>query len=137
MDTVKKQNRILLAEDDEEMRKLIKQSLERKHYEVTECSNGYEFFARMLDLIKTGHCLNQDLIISDIRMPGWTGFEVLEAVHRNKECPPIILITAFGDKEVHAEAKRLGIAAIFDKPFEIKDLLLKVNEIIGGHIKEK
>ncbi len=132
MDT-QNNKRILLAEDDEEMRKLIKRALQHQGYEVTECMNGYELFARLLALVESGQCLNHDLIVSDIRMPGWTGLEVFEGVHKHKECPPVILITAFGDKETHARAQHLGVAAVFDKPFEIADLLNKVNEIVTSN----
>lgn len=65
-----------------------------------------------------------DLIISDIRMPGFTGLEVLEGLR--DECAPrigetpITLLTAFGDLEVHADAERLG-AVVFDKPFDLDE----------------
>jgi CheY-like chemotaxis protein/ribosome-associated translation inhibitor RaiA len=123
--------RILLAEDDDEMRKLIKRALQHQGYEVTECMNGYELFARLLALVESGQCLNHDLIVSDIRMPGWTGLEIFEGVHKYEECPPVILITAFGDKDTHTRAQQLGVAAVFDKPFEIADLLNKINEIVA------
>lgn len=131
MTNTQKKHRVLLAEDDDEMRKLIKHALQHQGYEVTECSNGYELFARLLELIKAGQCLDHDLVISDIRMPGWTGLEVFEGVHEHEGCPPIILITAFGDKETHAKAQQLGVTAVFDKPFEIEDLLAKVHEIVA------
>ena len=51
----------------------------------------------------------------------------------------MILITAFGDDETHSKANMLGAAAVFDKPFEIEDLLAKVNEIMEPitHAKDK
>jgi DNA-binding response OmpR family regulator len=63
-------------------------------------------------------------------MPGVTGLEVLEGTREYKEFPPMILITAFGDEETHDQARRLGAAAIFDKPFDIDELLAKVREIL-------
>ncbi len=120
----------MIAEDDVEMRKLIKRALEHQGYAVTECGDGYELFARLLALVETGQGLEQDLIISDIRMPGWTGIELLEEFNKKTGCPPVVLITAFGDQKIHDEAKRLGVAAVFDKPFEITDLIAKVNELI-------
>ena len=44
--------------------------------------------------------------------------------------PPIILITAFGDKETHMQAERLGAVALFDKPFDIDEMLKKVHAIL-------
>ena len=70
------------------------------------------------------------MIISDIRMPGLTGIEILEGLHTLESFPPMILITAFSDEETHAKAHRLEAAAIFDKPFDIEDLLAKVREIL-------
>jgi DNA-binding NtrC family response regulator len=68
-------------------------------------------------------------IVSDVRMPGATGLVVLEGVQLFDELPPMILITAFGDKETHAEAHRLGAAATLDKPFAASELLAKVREV--------
>ena len=82
------------------------------------------------DYLFLGETTGFDLIISDIRMPGITGIEVLEGLHAHENCPPMILITAFGDKETHAQAHRLGAAAIFDKPFDIEDLLANVRETL-------
>lgn len=120
---------VLLAEDDDEMRKLLAETLSREGYEVTECHNGVEFLMELEPLIAKQGPVNFDIIISDIRMPGITGLEMLEELHERKELPPMILITAFGDSETHAQAKRFGAAAIFDKPFEIDDLLAKVREV--------
>ena len=64
-------------------------------------------------------------------MPGFTGLEILKVMYQYENCPPTILITAFGDEEIHAEAIRLGAAAMFDKPFEIDDLLANIHEIVS------
>ena len=64
--------------------------------------------------------MEYDLIISDIRMPGVTGLEVLEGASQTDGFPPMILITAFGNEETHEQAERLGAVAFLDKPFEIE-----------------
>jgi CheY-like chemotaxis protein len=71
-----------------------------------------------------------DLIVSDIRMPGVTALEVVEGVQQYGGLPPIILITAFGDKDTHMRAYELGVAAVFDKPFEFDGLLAKARELV-------
>jgi FixJ family two-component response regulator len=63
-------------------------------------------------------------------MPGVSGLEVLEGMHNIESFPPMILITAFGDDRIHEEAARLGAAAIFDKPFQIDDLLSKGKSLV-------
>jgi DNA-binding response OmpR family regulator len=90
-----------------------------------------------VDLIGQLRCLEEpsrpndfDLIISDIRMPGVNGLSVLEGLREFKGVPPIILITAFGDEQTHADAERLGAAAVINKPFEITELLSTAREIL-------
>lgn len=128
---LKKAPRLLLAEDDFDMRTLLAWSFRRTGYEVVECPDG----VRLLDfLFSSDPPVNSgdfDLIVSDIRMPGVTGLEVLEGTHELKGFPPMILITAFGDRETHEKARRLGAAAILDKPFEIEDLLARARAIVS------
>lgn len=122
---------ILLAEDDVEMRKTLSGVLRASGYQVVECADG-------LDLLKMfgasriqAQCSRYyDLVISDIRMPGLSGMEFLEGFHGKESFPPVILITAFGDTETHAKAKQLGAIAVFDKPFEVEDLLAIVGETV-------
>lgn len=123
--------RVLLAEDDNDMRKLLALSLRKYGYEVVECTNG----TQLLDYIGSFFFPYKEteafhLIISDIRMSGVTGLEVLEGMHMYKTFPPMVLITAFGDEETHAQAHKFGAAAIFDKPFDIDELLARVQEIV-------
>ena len=122
--------RVLLAEDDEELRKLLTWSLHKEGYKVTECTDGMVLLNYLDGYLFLGEANGFDLIISDIRMPGITGIEILEGLHTHENFLPMILITAFGDEETHAQAHRLGAAAIFDKPFDIADLQAKVREIL-------
>jgi len=122
--------RILLAEDDYDMRILLAWSLRESGYEVVECPDGIHLLDHVGSFFPPADPEDFDLIISDIRMPGVTGLEVLEGTREYKGFPPMILITAFGDEETHEQARRLGAVAIFDKPFDIDDLLTKVREIV-------
>ena len=125
-------NRVLLAEDDREMRALLALSLRKYGYDVVECADGVSLLTHLAAyLLPTEYNREQfDLIISDIRMPGVTGMEVLEGRPEIAEFPPMILITAFGDEETHRSAKKYGAAAMFDKPFDVDDLLEKVRSIL-------
>jgi DNA-binding response OmpR family regulator len=124
--------RILLAEDDDEMRTLLSQSLCDAGYEVEELANGLELMEHLSSYLVEGSRVDLDLIISDIRMPWVDGLEVLRAIGQCIGYPPVILITAFGDDAVHTEASRLGAAAIMDKPFDVEELLARVREMIRG-----
>jgi two-component system response regulator (stage 0 sporulation protein F) len=124
---------ILLAEDDEEMRKLLALMLRKEGYRVFECMDGLSLLDMLSPYFLPGQeHENFDLIISDIRMPGVTGLEILTGANELDDFPPIILITAFGDKEVHMQAERLGAAALFDKPFDLDEMMKRVAEILSA-----
>lgn len=128
---------ILLAEDDLEMRRMLTWSLHEEGYEVTECDDGY-CLMKQLGLMGPLEKIHRfDLIISDIRMPGVTGMQVLESIREFEDFPPMILITAFGDSSTHAQAQKLGAAALLDKPFDIVDLFAKIAEVIRPQLPSK
>jgi len=129
----KKIPHILLAEDNHEMRTLLSMSLRKNGYEVTEFADGHHMldYYFCADPVQTDAAV--DLIISDIRMPFLTGMEILEGLHNSEGFPPIILITAFGDEETHKQAYMLGAAAVFDKPFDIEELINKVQTITPSY----
>jgi CheY-like chemotaxis protein len=120
---------ILLADDDPEVRRLIADALRKTGSRIIEAESGNDMLAQLQERAysKAGF----DLIISDVRMPGFTGVELLEALRYiakptddytpHLDDTPIILITAFCDGEVRDRARRLG-ATLFSKPFDIDDL---------------
>jgi len=124
--------RILIAEDDGEMRFLLSWSLRRQGYAVTECSDGFRMLDRLSFFLHPEEDgLEQiDLIISDIRMPGISGLSIVKGLRDCEGFPPVILITAFGSEETHAIASELGVAAMFDKPFDLENLLAAVRRIL-------
>ena len=122
--------RVLLAEDDREMRTLLARALRKASYDVTECADGVELLDYLAPFILSEGHVEVDLIITDIRMPGVTGMSILQGAQEINGFPPMILITAFGDEETHTKAKGLGATAIFDKPFNIDELLAKIRGIV-------
>ena len=124
---------VLLAEDDREMRTLIGRALKKEGYQVTEAADGADLVSHLGDTIENrqeDRAERYDLIISDIRMPGVFGLTVLEGMQDINGVPPIILITAFGDAETHDAAKKLGAAALLDKPFKMAELMARVRQIV-------
>ena len=123
---------VLLAEDDEELRRFLSEVLQKKGYRVTEAQSGDDLLDRLWERSRREGKF--DLIVSDVRMPGFTGLEVLDGLR--DECDPsigdtpVIFITAFGDSEVHAEADRLG-AIVFDKPFDVDELCAYAAEVLN------
>ncbi|NQU24519.1 MAG: response regulator [Candidatus Nealsonbacteria bacterium] len=126
---------VLLAEDDDDMRALLVRAFLREGYHVTECLHGVDLLVHLESFlcpqdISPEQWEDFDLIVSDIRMPGVTALEVIEGIQQYGGLPPIILITAFGDRDTHMRACELGTAAVFDKPFEFDDLLAKALELV-------
>jgi two-component system response regulator (stage 0 sporulation protein F) len=114
--------RILLAEDDGAMRAMLARVLRRAGLEVVEARNGSETL-ELLAYAFEGCEGRFDLVISDVRMPGYDGLNVLASIRELPNRAPLILITAFGTAAAHATARRLGAFAMLDKPFELADLL--------------
>jgi len=122
--------RLLLAEDDLELRKLLADVLRGDGHEVSEARDGNE----LLDMLSgSPRNVAQEpfaLVISDVRMPGLTAFDVLSRLQRVLIDTPVILITAFGDQTTHLRAQRLGASRVFDKPFDFDDLRTAVDELL-------
>lgn len=124
-------SRILLAEDDAEMRALVSGDLRRAGYSVVECADGAALLRR-LDAESRTEGSGVDLVIADVRMPELTGLEVLERMRGVDPFTPYIVVTAFGSPETRRLAEHLGAIAVLDKPFEIKDLLRLIEDAIGA-----
>jgi CheY-like chemotaxis protein len=114
--------RILLAEDDADLRQMIAEALRSDGHDVVEAKNG----GRLLVCIGTAYLGDRpldafDLLISDVRMPVCSGLQVLEGLRQAHWRTPSILMTAFGSDALRERARALG-AAYFDKPFDLDDL---------------
>ena len=124
--------RNLLAEDDREMRALLSSGLREAGYFVDEAENGMDLLAKLarslLGLPDGGPI---DIVVTDIRMPGFSGLEVLAALRNTDHSVPVILITAFGDEQTHELAGRLGANAILDKPFDVGELRSVVSSVVS------
>jgi len=126
------QSLILLAEDDEDMRHLLALSLCREGYTVIDFGNGTDLMTYIDDHRLLGEGIDGvDLIITDNVMPGRSGLQVLQKIRTVDRTTPVILITSFGDEQVHAEATRLD-AIILDKPFDIETLRKVVRTVMMG-----
>jgi len=127
-------HRILLAEDDVEMRRYLAAALRNADYEVVEAEHGVRVLEYMAAGPFVGDGLDVDLVISDIRMPGADGLRLVSALRSRRHDLPVVLITAFGNPETHREAKLRGARAVIDKPFEIGELLGTVRRALepGG-----
>lgn len=120
---------VVVADDDSDMRHMIARSLRKAGYQVIEVGDGCQLLERLDEDLAREFTEQPDLVVSDIRMPGVTGLEVLTGLRHRDWAMPVILITAFGDEQTHQEAERLG-ATLLDKPFDLDDLLHAVRSIL-------
>jgi two-component system OmpR family response regulator len=120
--------RVIVAEDDQEMRDLIIGTLRKEGYDVREAADGGRLLVQLTAQYTKGDA-EVDLIISDVRMPICSGLEILEELRAAHSDVPVILMTAFGDDETRARAAGLG-ALMFDKPFSLDDLLTAVLNLV-------
>jgi len=121
----------LLAEDDAEFRHLLATVLAEEGYEVVEAGDGLALLASIEDTLTVRRERPEAfLVVTDVRMPGLTGLDVLAILRCANRVTPVILITAFGDEATHAEGRELGAVAVFDKPFNVDALRATVLETI-------
>lgn len=115
-----KRPRVIVAEDDAELRRLIVISLEQDGYDVVDVGSGLELYDEVRRIHRAGGM--PELILSDIRMPGLSGLMLLRLMrHWGWRCP-IILVTAFGSEETLNEAFELQATAVLSKPVDMDDL---------------
>ncbi len=123
--------RILLAEDEPDMRLLVASVLRTHHYSVEDFVDGESLWAALSTALRTNHGGEPDLIISDLVMPRCTGLELLLRVREANCSAPLILMSAFASTELQHNALKLGASHFFNKPFDLDALLAKVNELTG------
>lgn len=114
--------RLLLAEDDFELRELLASVLRADGHEVVEACDGNALWALLNQESGQEEPSSYSLVVSDVRMPGLTAFDVLTRLQRSLRETPVILITAFGDQTTHLRALRLGASRVLDKPFDFDEL---------------
>ena len=118
---------ILVVDDDDGIRTLVKKYLDENNFLVTTAKNA-EDAADKIKLIQF------DLIILDIMMPGKSGLEFLEE-HKTRLDTPIILLTAKGEASERVEGLEIGADDYLPKPFEPKELILRIKNILNKTIK--
>jgi DNA-binding response OmpR family regulator len=124
--------RILVADDDPEMRLLLAHALKKEGCEVVTVNDGAELLHYVgSSFLARNHFAPPDVIISDIRMPRFTGLQILAGLRDAKKDTPIILISALDDEKTTMTAFRLGAAAFFRKPFDTKQLCKTVRDLVS------
>ena len=115
--------KILVVDDESRMRKLVKDFLTKKEYDVIEAEDGVQavdIFFSTKDIA---------LIILDVMMPGMDGFAVLKEIRAHSKVP-IIMLTARGDERDELQGFELGVDEYISKPFSPKILVARVEAIL-------
>ena len=118
---------ILVVDDDDRIRSLLKEYLSENNYIVSTAEDSEEA-KKKLDYLKF------DIIILDVMMPGQNGYELTKEI-RKKIKIPIILLTARGEVENRIKGLELGADDYIGKPFEPKELLLRIKNITKNNNK--
>ena len=117
---------ILVVDDDDKIRSLIKQFLSEKGFIISSAENAEKAKAKI-------EIFNFNLIILDVMMPGQDGYDLTKELKQTKNVP-IILLTAKGEVESRIHGLELGADDYLGKPFDPKELLLRVKNIIKMNI---
>jgi two-component system cell cycle response regulator CpdR len=120
--------RILVVEDDREMRTLLASVLRRAGHHVLEAPSGEDALRMLLTQARMGkHC---DLLVTDWHLPELNGVQLGRALQALPPPPAIILVTAFADADAVAHPERLGVNCVLSKPFEMRELLEAVERCV-------
>ena len=114
---------ILIVDDDDRIRELVREYLEANQFLVTTAKDALDA-KRKIEIVKF------DILIFDIMMPGESGLSLTKEVKKNNPTP-IILLTAKGEKQDIIEGLELGADDYLGKPFEPKELLLRIKNILN------
>ncbi|ABR49393.1 two component, sigma54 specific, transcriptional regulator, Fis family [Alkaliphilus metalliredigens QYMF] len=116
-------NKILIVDDEKNMRWAMKKALKTEDYQVFEAANGQEGVEKFQEL-------QPDLVLLDLKMPVMDGLEALQKMKGIDEHIPVIMITAHGTTESAVEAMKLGAIDYISKPFDIEELKIVIHKAL-------
>lgn len=118
-----KKGRLLVVEDEDALRKLIKSELEEEGYFVGDAESG----ERALEELAKD---NYGVVILDIRMPGMDGMEVLRIIRQKNLAEKVIMLTAVDELKIARESLQLGANDFLTKPYSFKNLLTCIDRVM-------
>src|SRR5580692_793945 len=117
---------ILVVEDEAKMRRLLELELADQDFRAQTVADA----ETALKLLNTNQF---DLIVTDLKLPGMSGMEFLQAVKRANAAIPIVVMTAFGTVESAVEAMKIGASDYVTKPFSLAELVLVIRKELDSH----
>ncbi len=116
-------SRILIIDDDDQLRKSFHKLLLQEDYSIDSAASGEAGIAMIRQR-------PPDLVILDMRLPGMNGFETFKVIHEFEPKLPVIIMTAYGTTETAIEATKMGAFDYILKPFDIPDMLTVIGQAI-------
>jgi DNA-binding response OmpR family regulator len=122
-----KRVRVLVADDDPVILRLIEVNLGLEGFEVVTANGGEDVLAKVKDA-------QADVILLDVMMPGMTGWEVARRLRENGETShiPVVFLSARTQEEDRRKGEELGVAAYVSKPFDPVELVETIRLLAGG-----
>ncbi len=121
--------KIIIVDDEQDVRDVIRLQLEQKGFNILEATNGQE----AIDLLRTGdNMVNVGLILCDIRMPKVNGVECIDFLKREAPGVPVVVVTGYPDSDLAANLLKKGVKHYLVKPVEKEKLLAIVDDIIAA-----
>ena len=116
-------SKILIVDDDDQLRKSFEKLLREEGYTTEGSSSGESGLSKI-------RSAPPDIVVLDMRLPGMNGFEVFKAIHKMDPKLPVIIMTAYGTTEIAIEATKMGAFDYVLKPFDIPDMLATIKQAI-------
>jgi DNA-binding NtrC family response regulator len=117
---------ILIVDDEEGLRDGLSKLLEGEGYAVVAAETGEE----ALQILQQSHI---DLVLTDMRMPGMDGIELLKKIRERHGELGVIILTGYGQIESYIEAMNFGAIEYVSKPFKVNELKFIVNKVLNDH----
>ncbi len=128
--TGRERGSVLVVEDEENIREVLEEILSAAGHQVTQASSGEEG----IELFKRHR---QDLVITDLGLPGLSGWDVANAVKKESQSTPVVLFTGWGVKLDQEDAKRQSVDRFISKPFNMEQILNLVSELLAQRKEQK
>ncbi len=125
---------VLVADDDEDMRALVADTLRRDGHAVLETGDGEELLVALEEAIDDPS-RRPDVVVSDVKMPRLSGLGVLAALRRARLYFPVVLMTVLADESIESVARSLGAVGVLRKPFDVDDLRTAVMNAVLAYAK--